>query len=135
MSFASKRQLEQDFSSLTGVRVLLVEDSWHIAKALKSALEQVGMEVSGPAGTTTAARCLIAEQMPRLAVVDVNLKRELACGLIEELRDQGVPVVVVTGYGDPSILTEKTAVVLQKPVCGPELLSALCGVLAQTRPL
>jgi DNA-binding response OmpR family regulator len=133
VSFTSKPQVKQDYSSLTGVRVLLVEDTWHIAKALKSELEQVGMEVSGPAATTMAARCLIAEQMPRLAVVDVNLKRELACGLIEELHHQGVSVVVVSGYGLPPISSEKTTVVLQKPVRGPELLSALCGVLAQTR--
>ena len=135
MSYTSKRQVEQDYSSLTGVRVLLVEDSWHVAKVLKSELEQVGMEVSGPAATTMAARCLIAEQIPRLAVVDVNLKRELACSLIEELHDQGVSVVVVSGYRVPPIMAEKAAVVLQKPFCGPELLSALCGVLAQTRPL
>lgn len=133
MSLTGKRQVEQDYSSLTGVSVLLVEDTWHIAKALKSELEQVGMEVSGPAATTMAARCLIAEQMPRLAVVDINLKRELASGLIEELHHQGVSVVVVSGYGVPPISAEKAAVVLQKPVCGPELLSALCGVLAQTR--
>ena len=133
MSFTSKRQVEQEYSSLRGVRVRLVEDSWHIATALKSALEQVGMEVSGPAATTMAAKCLIAEQMPRLAVVDVNLKGELACGLIEELHDEGVSVVVVSGYGVPAISAEKTAVVLRKPICGPELLSALCGVLTQTR--
>ena len=133
MSFASKGPVEQDYSSLTGVSVLVVEDTWHVAKALRSALEQVGMEVSGPTATTTAARRLIAEQMPRLAVVDVNLKGELACGLIEELHDQAVSVVVVSGYGVPPISAEKTAVILQKPVSGPELLGALCGALAQTR--
>lgn len=132
MSLASG-QAEQEYSSLTGVRVLLVEDTWHVAKALKSVLEQVGMEVSGPTATTTAARRLIAEQMPRLAVIDVNLKGELACGLIEELHDQGVCVVVVSGYGVPPILAEKTAIILQKPVSGPELLSALCRALAQIR--
>jgi DNA-binding response OmpR family regulator len=132
MSLAS-RQLEQEYPSLTRVRVLLVEDSWHVAKALKSVLEQVGMEVSGPTATTTAARRLIAEQMPRLAVVDINLKGELACGLIEELHDQGVSVVVVSGYGIPPISAEKTAVILQKPVSGPELLSALCRAQAQIR--
>jgi DNA-binding response OmpR family regulator len=132
MSLAS-RQVEQEYSSLTGVRVLLVEDTWHVAKALKSVLEQVGMEVSGPTATTAAARRLIAEQTPRLAVVDVNLKGELACGLIQELHDQGVSVVVVSGYGVPPISAEKTAVILQKPVGGPELLSALCRALAQIR--
>ena len=129
----ASRQVEQEYSSLTGVRVLLVAETWHVAKALKSVLEQVGMDVSGPTATTTAARRLIAEQIPRLAVVDVNLKGELACGLIEELHDQAVSVVVVSGYGVPPIPTEKAAVTLQKPVSRPELLRALCGALAQVR--
>jgi CheY-like chemotaxis protein len=65
----SKRQVDQQHLSLEGARVLVVEDTWHVAKALKSALEQVGMDVSGPAATTAEARRLMAEQMPRVAVV------------------------------------------------------------------
>ena len=133
MSFASKGPVEQDYSSLTGVSVLVVEDTWHVAKALGSALEQFGMEVSGPTATTAEARRLIAEQMPRLAVVDVNLKGELACGLVEELHDQGVSVVVVSGYALPPVSVDKTAAFLQKPFSGTELLTALRRVVAQTR--
>ena len=96
MFLPSNRRVDQQQLSLEGVRVLVVEDTWHVAKALKAALEQVGMDVSGPAATTAEARRLIAEHMPRLAVVDVNLKREMASGLIEELHDQGVSVVVVS---------------------------------------
>jgi DNA-binding response OmpR family regulator len=110
-----------------------VEDTWHVAKALKSALEQVGMDVSGPAATTAEARRLMAERMPRVAVVDVNLKREMACSLIEELHDQGVSVVVVSGYAVPPVSSEKVAAILQKPFSGSELLAALDRVVAQTR--
>jgi DNA-binding response OmpR family regulator len=133
MTLSSKRQVDQHPSSLEGVRVLVVEDTWHVAKALKSALEQIGMDVSGPAATTAEARRLIAEHMPRLAVVDVNLKREMACGLIEELHDQGVSVVVVSGYALPPILEDKAAAILQKPVSGSTLLAALQGVVTQSR--
>jgi DNA-binding response OmpR family regulator len=109
---------------LEGVRVLVVEDTWHVAKALKSALEQVGMDVSGPAATTAEARRLMVEQMPLVAVVDVNLKGEMAGGLIEELHDQGVSVVVVSGYAVPPISADKAAAILQKPFSGSELLHA-----------
>jgi DNA-binding NtrC family response regulator len=101
MSLSSKRQGDQDHPSLEGVRVLVVEDTWHVAKALKSELEQVGMDVSGPAATTTEARRLVVEHMPLVAVVDVNLKGEMAGGLIDELHDQGISVVVVSGYAVP----------------------------------
>ena len=131
MSLPSKRQVDQHHSSLEGLRVLVVEDAWHVAKALKAALESVGMHVSGPAATTAEARRLIAEHLPRLAVVDVNLKREMATGLIEELHDQGVSVVVVSGYAFPPIPTDKFAVLLQKPFSGTELLAALRRVVAQ----
>jgi DNA-binding response OmpR family regulator len=131
MSLPSKRQVDKESCSLEGVRVLVVEDAWHVAKALKSALEQVGMDVSGPAATTAEAKRLIAEHMPRLAVVDVNLKREMASGLIEELHDQGVSVVVISGYALPPISTDKFAVLLQKPFSGSELLSVLRRVVVQ----
>ena len=133
MFLPSNRRVDQQQLSLEGVRVLVVEDTWHVAKAPKAALEQVGMDVSGPAATTAEARRLIAEHMPRMAVVDVNLKREMASGLIEELHDQGVSVVVVSGYAVPPISADKAAAILQKPFSGTELLTALRRVVAQTR--
>ena len=58
---------------LSGVSVLIVEDSWHVAKAMRSALEHLGMPVVGSAATTEEARRLVAEQKPKLALVDVIL--------------------------------------------------------------
>jgi DNA-binding NtrC family response regulator len=133
MSLSNKRQMDQDHPSLEGVRVLVVEDTWHVAKALKSALENVGMDVSGPAATTAQARRLMIEHMPRVAVVDVNLKGEMAGGLIKELHDRGVPVVVVSGYAVPPISADSAAAILQKPFSGSELLVTLRRVLAQAR--
>ena len=85
MTLSSKQHVRKDHLSLKGVRVLVVEDTWHVAKALESALAELGMDVSGPAATTAEAKRLVAEHMPSVAVVDVNLKREMACDLIEEL--------------------------------------------------
>ena len=135
MSLPGKRQVDVDKEpiSLEGVRVLVLEDTWHVAKALGAVLEQVGMDVSGPAATTAEARRLIAERMPRVAVVDINLKRETACGLIEELHDQGVSVVVVSGYAFPPVSADKVAAILQKPFSGSELLRVLRSVMAQSR--
>ena len=93
----------------------------------------VSVTIGSAAATTAEARRLIAEHMPRLAVVDVNLKREMASGLIEELHDQGVCVVVVSGYALPPVSVDKAAAFLQKPFSGSELLTALRRVVAQTR--
>jgi two-component system, response regulator PdtaR len=110
-------------ADLKGVRVLVVEDHWHIANALKLLLEAEGMVVNETAATTTDALRLASSQKPDVAVVDINLKGEMAYGLIDQLHDQGIPIVVASGYAVPPQL--KVAAVLQKPLNGPELLAAL----------
>jgi DNA-binding response OmpR family regulator len=115
---------EAECSDLRGVRVLVVEDAWHLATTLKVLLETLGIEVVGPAATIFEAEHLAAARMPEVAVVDLNLKGEMAYGLINQLHDDGVPVIVVSGYAVPR-LTEKAAVILQKPFNGPDLVAAL----------
>ena len=114
-----------DGSDLKGVRVLVVEDTWHVAKALKSLLERLEMLVIGPTSTTAEARRLIAANNPRLALVDMNLKHEMAGDLIDELHAQGTPVIVVSGYAVPAVAKEKVVAFLQKPFSGDELITAM----------
>ena len=116
-------------SILKGLPVLIVEDAWHVAKALKSTLEQMGMQVVGPTATTADARTLTAAQSPRLAVVDINLKQETACGLIDELHQQGVQVIVISGYAAPTVSGDRVAAFLQKPFSGTELITTIIRVL------
>ena len=115
----------RDGSDLKGVQVLVVEDTWHVAKAMKSLLEGLGMLVIGPASTTADARRLIAANYPRLAVVDINLKHEMADDLIDELHAQGTAVIVVTGYAAPAVAKEKVVALLQKPFSEDELIKAI----------
>jgi DNA-binding response OmpR family regulator len=117
-------------TDLKGARVLVVEDHWPVANALKSLLEAEGAEVSGPASTTADAHRLAIGHELDLAVVDINLKGEMAYGLIGQLHDLGVRVVVVSGYAVLPGLTEKVAAILQKPFNGPALLSALRRALS-----
>jgi DNA-binding response OmpR family regulator len=120
-------------SGLKGLRVLVVEDTWLVAKALKTALEGMGMVVAGPAANTADAERLVAEEAPHLAVVDVNLKGEMAYGLIDRMHDRGVRVVVVSGYAVLPNSTKKAAAILQKPFSGAELRATLCQVMSQGR--
>ena len=118
---------------LKGVRVLIVEDSEPVAKALKSTLEQIGMHVVGAAATTAQARGLAAAQRPELAIVDINLKQETSWGLIGELHEQGVQIIVISGYAAPPISKESVAAFLQKPFGGSELIRTMHRVVASTR--
>src|ERR1700704_6108807 len=84
---------------LQGVGILLVEDSWHIGKALKTLLSVWGADVAGPAATTADAERLVAERTPDVAIVDINLRDgERANYLIDQLHEQRIPIVVMTGY-------------------------------------
>jgi two-component system, response regulator PdtaR len=130
MSHSAKRNCgTSDLSVLRDVSVLVVEDNWQVAKALECALKQLEMQVSGPASTTSDAKRLVAAQMPRVAIVDVNLKREMACDLIVELHEKGVHVIVISGYAIPPIPKKKAAVILQKPFSAEDLLTALRTVV------
>ncbi len=111
--------------SLEGVRVLLVEDSWHIAAAVKSLLENAGVTVEGPAGSLSQANALLDRSAPDIAIVDINIKGRMSFGLIDRLVAQRIPVVVVTGYDEGARLEGKAAAILTKPVRAGELLASL----------
>ena len=110
---------------MTGLRVLVVEDTWHVAKALKTALESMGLVVSGPAATAADAERLLAEQEPHLAVVDLNLKGEMAYALIDRMHERGVRVVVASGYAVLPNATRNAVAILQKTFSGAELQATL----------
>ena len=111
--------------TLKGMRILVVEDSWHVAQALKSLLENLGCDVAGPVASTADAERLLAAGGLDAAVVDINLKGEKAYGLIESLGQRGIKVIVATGYAAPQISTTNVAAILPKPFKSGALLSVL----------
>jgi DNA-binding NtrC family response regulator len=115
---------------LKGLRVLVVEDTWHVAKALKAALEALGLVVSGPAANAADAERLLVEQEPHLAVVDLNLKGEMAYALIDRMHERGVRVIVASGYAVLPNATRNAVAILQKPFSGAELRATLRQVMS-----
>ena len=115
---------------LKGVCVLIVEDAWQVAKALKSVLEQMGMHVVGPTATTAQARDLAAAQRPKLAIVDINLKHETSYDLIDELHEQGVRIIVISGDAEPTVSRNSVTAILQKPFSGSDLITMMKSVVA-----
>jgi DNA-binding NtrC family response regulator len=93
---------------------------------MKSLLRALGADVVGPAATTADALLLISERTPDVALVDLNLRGgEMAYGLIDQLHDQGVRVVVTSGYAEIPVAPEKAAAFLQKPVSAALLIASL----------
>jgi CheY-like chemotaxis protein len=112
-------------ANLRDLQVLVVEDSWHVANALKALLEELGVKVTGPAATPSEAERLRATRKPDVAIVDINRRGEMASGLIDRLNEHGVRVVVISGYAIPQVAQSKVAAVLQKPFSAKALLAIL----------
>jgi DNA-binding NtrC family response regulator len=117
---------------LSGVRVLLVEDTWQVGAALKRLLEDLGANVVGPAATVAEAERLIAEHSPDIALVDVKLRSdELSYGLMDDLHRRGISVIVTSGYAVLPERLEKVAAIVKKPFTAQDLLVAFRQVASR----
>jgi len=123
---------DADSAVLDGLCILIVEDSWDVGTGLKMLLECWGAVVTGPAATTAEAARLICERTPDVALVDINLRDgEQSYCLINQLHEQGIRVIVISGYADVSPAAGKVAVILQKPIREDVLLASIRPVTAK----
>jgi DNA-binding NtrC family response regulator len=122
-----------DLPAGKGARVLVVEDGWQVADSLKLLLEQIGMIAVGPAATSEDARRLATQCNLELAIVDVNLKGEMAYELMEWLHDRGTPVIVISGYHDLPPQLQRYSAILRKPFTPDALLTTVRRTIAGNR--
>ncbi|RWC39339.1 response regulator [Mesorhizobium sp.] len=81
--------------------VLIVEDEFLIAMDLKLLLEYHGWQVMGPVATVRDALRLLDDELPAVALLDVNLGTELVTPLAEILKARNVPFAVASAYDRP----------------------------------
>lgn len=100
------------------VRVLIVEDQFMSALALVHAVEQMGIQVVGPAPTVDDALRLLESETCDAALLDINLGHETVEAVATRLEDLGTPFVFVTGYASPKLSDKRFRAhrVIQKPV-------------------
>jgi CheY-like chemotaxis protein len=123
----------EQLDDLRGLRVLLVEDSPAVADALKQHLELLGATVAGPAATTAEAKEVIMGGRPDVALVDFHLRGENSYTLIAQLRQEGIPVIMLSGsIESPAPALLEGVVMLEKPVREEKMLEHLRPI-ARTR--
>jgi DNA-binding response OmpR family regulator len=83
---------------LVGCRVLVVEDDALLAMDLEQILSQAGSVVLGPCCTVDDALARAAEEMPDVAILDMNLRGVMVFPVADLLADAGVPFIVVSGH-------------------------------------
>ena len=92
---------------LNHCRILVVEDEYLLADELRRKLEGVGAVVLGPVGTVNDAMAMINSEIHiDGAVVDVNLRGEMAYPAADLLLQRAIPFLFTTGY-DASALSPR----------------------------
>jgi DNA-binding NtrC family response regulator len=96
--------------------VLLVEDETMISFLIEDMLAAMGAGTVRHAARIDKALALIAEKVPAVAVLDVNIAGELVFPVAERLEQARVPFFFMTGYGRGGVDARWAAYeVLQKP--------------------
>jgi CheY-like chemotaxis protein len=117
-------------SSLSGRRVLVVEDEMIVAWLLEDMLADFGCVVVGPAARVEQALAVIDAEAIDAAVLDVNLNGQKSYPVADALAARGVPFVFSTGYDKGRLLDGyRSFPVLQKPYQRAELGDTLAKLL------
>ncbi len=104
--------------SPTGLRVIIVEDSFLLARGLAGVMERAGFVVAGLAGNQKAALELIEAREFDVAVLDVMLGSQAVTEVALRLHADNRPIVFLSGYNDLEMLPPELRAVprLTKPV-------------------
>lgn len=117
--------------TLSGKRVLVVEDEMLVAMNVEDILFELGAEVVGPAMRLETALEMARTEMFDVAMLDINLHGGRSYPVAEILQDRGVPFVFASGYGHPEDMQAFAEVTtLTKPYRNSDLESALAEALA-----
>jgi DNA-binding response OmpR family regulator len=84
-------------------RVLAVEDEFLLACSLEDDLRSFGYAVVGPFANLARASEAAARERFDLAVLDVNLNGEMVFPLVEALMERGIPLLLLSGYGNAGL--------------------------------
>ncbi|CAN7327168.1 response regulator [Phenylobacterium sp. LjRoot225] len=87
--------------TLTGARLLVVEDETLVAMMVEDMLSDLGCVVVNVAGSVSTGLALLADPALALdgAILDVNLGGEKVYPVADALAAKGIPFMFATGYG------------------------------------
>jgi CheY-like chemotaxis protein len=104
-------------STLTGDRIMIVEDEALIAMAMSDLVTELGFKVVGPYSNLKDAMAALKGDGVDGAILDINIGGELIYPLADILIARNLPFIFTTGYGKESIASSYENIqVLHKPV-------------------
>jgi DNA-binding NarL/FixJ family response regulator len=112
---------------LTGLRILIVEDDFLLARSLDRTLSSAGADIVGPVASSEAALQMFEESATDVGLLDIMLSKGTSAEVAHAMIAAGCPVLFLTGFHTRDMLPEELRGVpcLEKPVDRDELLEAL----------
>ena len=124
-----RHEVSQGVTTLTGIRVLLVEDEPIVAMGIADQLVEAGAIIAGPFRTVrTAIKALQAIQID-VAVVDFVLADGQSEPVQDALEQKSVPFVVLTAYPPVTVRRHLNQQIFCKPVRAELLCSTVRSLL------
>jgi DNA-binding response OmpR family regulator len=115
-------------SNVSGLRVFLAEDEFHVLQLIEDMLVELGCIVVNSSSNVSAAMRAAETTEAQVAMLDINLAGKPIYPVARILKHRGIPVLFSTGYGFAGIDPEwKRCSVIQKPFAIGELCSALAA--------
>jgi DNA-binding response OmpR family regulator len=118
--------------SFSALRILIVEDEYYLAADHADALRAQGEDVVGPVATVSEAAEAVERERIDCAILDMNLRGEMAYPIADRLEAGGIPFLITTGYNSAS-LPERFVNVprVEKPFDPSEVSAAIPALLAR----
>ena len=116
---------------MSKIKIGIVEDEMIIAETIVLALEKLGYDCIGIAGTYKEAIKMITKSNPDLVLLDINLNsKKDGIDLAFEIKERfGTPVIFLTANSDPTTISRAKAIkplaFLVKPFSHHDLYSAI----------
>ncbi len=120
-------------SSLSGLRVLLVEDEPLLAWELELALAAAGAVVVGPGSTLKMSFALARDNAIAAAVIDFRLGQEEVGPLAAYLYEHRIPFIIHTGHRTTDHTAWGSPPVVRKPADPDRVIEALASLMRQGR--
>ena len=121
--------------SLSGLRILVVEDEPIIVMLLEDMLGDLDCVLVGPAYKTDTALNIVQSERLDAAILDVNLGGQRTTVVAEALEAKGIPFMFATGYGAAGMTGNLgQSLVLTKPFTQDQLERALRSLCVQPSP-
>ncbi len=107
----------------SGASILLVEDDPSLRLVCRVNLELDNFRVREAAGIEEA-RAAVSVERPALVFLDLHLGRGASDGLLDDLRADGIPVVLVSGTVGVTEYEGRATAVMPKPFDPADLVAA-----------